>query len=35
MGYEGTRSAQIAKLGIDNAEKIISWVENRLTPHTK
>ncbi|REA59328.1 hypothetical protein DSL64_18580 [Dyadobacter luteus] len=35
MGYEGTRSAQIAKLGIDNAEKIINWVENRLTPHSK
>jgi hypothetical protein len=30
MGYDGTRSAKIAKLGIDQAEKIISWVETRL-----
>ncbi|MCE7043059.1 DUF5618 family protein [Dyadobacter sp. CY312] len=35
MSYDGTRSAKIAKLGMETAEKIISWVENRLTPHTK
>jgi hypothetical protein len=35
MGYEGTRSSEIAKFGLDKAEKIISWVENRLIPHTK
>jgi hypothetical protein len=31
MGYEGTRSAKLAKIGIEEAEKIISWVENRLS----
>ena len=35
MGYDGTRSEKIAKLGMETAEKIIGWVENRLTPHTK
>lgn len=35
MGYEGTRSSEIAKFGLEKAEKIISWIENRLTPHTK
>jgi len=35
MSYDGTRSAQIAKLGLEKAEKIIGWVENRLTNHTK
>ena len=35
MGSDRTRSAEIAKLGMETAEKIISWVENRLTPHTK
>lgn len=31
MGYEGTPSAKLAKIGIEEAEKIISWVENRLS----
>lgn len=31
MGYDGIRSAKTAQLGIDEAERIISWVENRLT----
>ena len=35
MSYDGTRSAQIAKLGMEKAEKVIGWVENRLTNHTK
>ena len=35
MGYEGARSAAIAKLGMEKAEKIISWVENRLTNQTR
>lgn len=35
MGYDGTRSAQLAHLGLKKAEKIIGWVENRLTNHTK
>ena len=30
MGYQGTRSAKIAALGLDTAEKIINWVETRL-----
>lgn len=30
MGYQGTRSAKIAALGLDTAEKIIDWVETRL-----
>ena len=30
MGYEGTQSAKLAKIGIEEAEKIISWVEDRL-----
>ena len=30
MGTNGTRSVEIAKMGIEEAEKIISWVENRL-----
>jgi hypothetical protein len=35
MGYEGTRSADIAKLGFEKAEKIIGWVENRLNKNQK
>ena len=35
MGYEGTKSAKIAKLGMETAEKIIGWVENRLTNQTR
>ncbi|WP_255637483.1 DUF5618 family protein [Dyadobacter sp. NIV53] len=35
MGYEGTNSSEIAKFGMGKAEKIIGWVENRLTNHTK
>lgn len=30
MGYQGTKSAKIAALGLDTAEKIIDWVETRL-----
>nr|WP_295929658.1 DUF5618 family protein [uncultured Dyadobacter sp.] len=30
MGYQGTKSAKIAALGLDSAEKIIDWVETRL-----
>jgi hypothetical protein len=30
MGYQGTRSADLAKFGLEKAEKIISWVENTL-----
>lgn len=35
MGYDGTNSSQIAQLGMEKAEKIIGWVENRLTNHIK
>jgi hypothetical protein len=35
MGYEGTRSADIARLGLEKAEKIIGWVENRLNKNQK
>ena len=35
MGCDGTRSEKIAKLSMETAEKIIGWVETRLTPHTK
>ncbi|WP_439556044.1 DUF5618 family protein [Dyadobacter sp.] len=31
MGYQGSKSADLAKLGLQHAEKIISWVENRLS----
>jgi HEPN domain-containing protein len=31
MGYDGTRSVDIAKLGLEKAEKVINWVENRLS----
>jgi len=30
MGYQGSKSAELAKVGLQNAEKIISWVETRL-----
>src|SRR5690349_18899205 len=30
MGYQGTKSAKIASLGLDTAEKIVDWVETRL-----
>ena len=30
MGIDGSRSVEIAKMGISEAEKIIGWVENRL-----
>jgi len=30
MGYQGSRSAELASVGLQNAEKIISWVETRL-----
>jgi hypothetical protein len=30
MGYQGSKSAELAKVGLPNAEKIISWVETRL-----
>ena len=35
MGYDGAQSAKLAKIGMEEAEKIIGWVENRLTNHTK
>lgn len=35
MGYDGSNSSEIAKFGLEKAEKIISWVENRLTPQTR
>mgnify|MGYP001547672117 CR=1 FL=1 len=31
MGYDGTRSAKLAQLGMEEAEKIIVCVENRLS----
>jgi hypothetical protein len=31
MGYGGTRSAQIAQLGVETAENILNWVESRLS----
>lgn len=30
MGYQGSKSAKIASIGLEEAEKIISWVETRL-----
>ena len=30
MGYDGTQSAKLAQLGLDEAEKIIEWVDSRL-----
>ncbi|TLV00046.1 DUF5618 family protein [Dyadobacter luticola] len=30
MGYQGSRSAKIASVGIQTAEQIINWVETRL-----
>lgn len=35
MGYDGAQSAKLAKIGMEEAEKIIGWVENRLTNHIK
>ena len=35
MGLDKTQSAKIAKLGMETAEKIIGWVENRLTNQTR
>jgi len=35
MGYDGAQSAKLAKIGMEEAEKIIGWVENRLTNRTK
>ena len=35
MGYDGAQSAKLAKIGMEEAEKIIGCVENRLTNHTK
>jgi len=31
MGYDGTKSVKIANLGLEEAEKIIDWVETRLS----
>lgn len=31
MGYDGTNSSEIAQFGLQKAEKIIGWVETRLT----
>ncbi|KAA6440094.1 hypothetical protein FEM33_05670 [Dyadobacter flavalbus] len=30
MGYDGTKSAELAEIGLDKAEQIIKWVEQRL-----
>lgn len=30
MGYQGSKSAKLASVGLEEAEKIISWVETRL-----
>lgn len=30
MGYQGSKSAELASLGLQKAEKIIDWVETRL-----
>ncbi|SKC16960.1 DUF5618 family protein [Dyadobacter psychrophilus] len=30
MGYQGSKSAKLASVGLGEAEKIISWVETRL-----
>ncbi|MHA4737195.1 DUF5618 family protein [Dyadobacter sp. MSC1_007] len=30
MGYQGTKSAELASIGLQKAKKIISWVETRL-----
>ena len=30
MGYDGNPSAKMASMGLEDAEKIIHWVENRL-----
>ena len=35
MGYEGSPSADLVKFGVEKAEKIISWVENRLSTPEK
>ncbi|TDE10030.1 DUF5618 family protein [Dyadobacter psychrotolerans] len=35
MGYDGAQSAKLAKIGMEEAEKIIGWVENRLTNQTR
>ncbi|KAA0990539.1 DUF5618 family protein [Dyadobacter aurulentus] len=30
MGYDGSKSVRIANIGLEEAEKIIDWVETRL-----
>lgn len=30
MGYQGSKSAELASIGLQKAEKIIDWVETRL-----
>ena len=35
MGYDGAQSAKLAKIGLEEAERIIGWVENRLTGNIK
>ena len=30
MGYDGTKSAELAEIGLDKAEQIIKWVKQRL-----
>jgi hypothetical protein len=30
MGYDGNPNAKVAKAGLDDAEEIIDWVQNRL-----
>ncbi|MCF0072593.1 DUF5618 family protein [Dyadobacter sp. CY261] len=35
MGYQGSKSADLALLGLQKAEKIIDWVETRLEKTNK
>jgi hypothetical protein len=35
MGYQGTKSADLASFGLQKAEKIIDWAETRLEKKNK
>lgn len=35
MGYQGSKSADLASFGLQKAEKIIDWVETRLEKKNK
>ena len=35
MGYQGSKSAELASLGLQKAEKIVDWVETRLEKKNK